>query len=68
MRNGSFQLVAGANVRISGAGVRAVTKKTGTGGKVSFRLRATRFPGSVSFRVTKAGFTAATYRRSVRAG
>jgi hypothetical protein len=65
VRNGSFQLVQGANVRISGAGVRAVTKKTGTGGKVSFRLRATRL-GSVSFRVTKAGFTAATYNRSVR--
>jgi hypothetical protein len=68
VRNGAFQLVAGANVRISGAGVRAVTKKTGTGGKVSFRLRATRYPGRVSFRVTKLGFTAATYTRSVRLG
>ena len=46
----------------------AVTKKTGTGGKVSFRLRATRYPGRVSFRVTKLGFTAATYTRSVRLG
>ena len=67
VRNGSFQLVAGANVRISGAGVRAVTKRTGTGGKVSFRLRATRYPGRVAFRVTKLNFTAATYYRSVRA-
>jgi hypothetical protein len=66
VRNGSFQLVQGANVRISGAGVRAVTKRTGTGGKVSFRLRATRYPGSVSFRVTKLGYTAATFKRSVR--
>ena len=68
VRNGAFQLVTGANVRISGAGVRVVTKRTGTGGKVSFRLRATRYPGRVSFRVTKLGFTAATYTRSVRLG
>jgi hypothetical protein len=67
VRNGSFQLVPGANVRISGAGVRAVTKRTGTGGKVSFRLRATRYPARVAFRVTKLNFTAATYYRSVRA-
>jgi hypothetical protein len=66
VRNGSFQLVPGANVRISGVGVRQVTKRTGTGGKVSFRLRATRL-GRVAFRVTKTGYTAATYYRTVRA-
>ena len=41
VRNASFQPVAGASVRVSGAGVRAATKQTGATGKVSFRIRAT---------------------------
>jgi hypothetical protein len=33
---------------------------------VSFRVRAKRYPGTVSFRVSKAGFTTATIKRAVR--
>jgi hypothetical protein len=58
--------VAQASVRVSGAGVKAATKKTGVLGKVSFRVRATRYPGTVSFKVSKAGFTTATIKRVVR--
>ena len=35
VRNASFQVVAGASVRVSGAGVHAVTRQTGATGKVS---------------------------------
>ncbi len=60
--------VSEASVRVSGAGVKAATKKTGALGKVSFKVRATRYPGTVSFKVTKAGFTTATIKRVVRYG
>lgn len=66
VRNTSFQAVQGARVRVSGAGVRAATKVTGSAGKVAFRIRAKRYPGTVSFRITKTGFTSTTYKRSVR--
>ncbi|MGH3015504.1 MAG: hypothetical protein ACRDNN_11195, partial [Gaiellaceae bacterium] len=58
--------VALAAVRVSGAGVRIVTKRTSSLGKVTFRIRATRYPGQVTYRVTKAGFTTAYLRQSVR--
>jgi hypothetical protein len=58
--------VAGASVRASGAGVGIVTKKTGSLGKVTFRLRATRYPGTVSYRVSRNGYLTMTYKQSVR--
>ncbi len=66
VRNASFQPVAGASVRVSGAGVRAATKQTGATGKVSFRIRARRYPGRVTFRLTKAGFPALNVVKTVR--
>jgi hypothetical protein len=60
--------VAEASVRVSGAGVKAATKKTSVLGKVSFKVRATRYPGTVSFKVSKAGFTTMTLKRVVRYG
>jgi hypothetical protein len=58
--------VAGASVRVSGAGVNIVTKKTGSLGKVTFKLRARKYPATVSYRVTKAGYLTLTYKQSVR--
>ena len=66
VRNGSFQPVAGANVRASGAGINPVTKQTGATGKVTFKIRARRYPGSITFRVSKTGFTTATHVKTVR--
>lgn len=58
--------VASAAVRVSGAGLTAVTKRTSSLGKVSFRIRATRYPATVTYRVTKTGFTTLYYKQSVR--
>jgi len=58
--------VARAAVRVSGAGVRMATKWTSSLGKVTFRIRATRYPGQVTFRVAKKGFTTLYVRRAVR--
>jgi hypothetical protein len=66
VRNTLNQPVAAASVRVSGGGVRIVTKRTGAVGRVTFRIRATRFPGQVTFRVTKPGFTTAYLRQTVR--
>ncbi len=66
VRNPSFQPVAGASVRVSGAGVKAATKQTSATGKVTFRIRATRYPGKVTFRITKTGFTALSHVKTVR--
>ncbi len=65
VRNGSFQPVAGANVRASGAGINVVTKKSGAAGKVTFWIRAKRYPGSITFRVSKAGFTTTKHVKTV---
>ena len=65
VRNGSFQPVAGANVRATGAGISAVTKKSGATGKVTFWIRPKRYPGSITFKVSKAGFTTATHVKTV---
>jgi hypothetical protein len=64
--NGS--VVPGATVHVSGARVGTKTKKTGTDGKVTFRLRARRYPGKVTYRVSKTGFTTAYIYQSVRLG
>lgn len=62
----SLAPVAGASVRVSGAGVAIKTKTTGSGGAVKFYLKATRYPGKVTFKVSKAGYTTAYLYRSVR--
>jgi hypothetical protein len=66
IRNTSFQPVEAARVRVSGAGVKIATKQTNVSGKVTFRIRAKKYPGRVAFKVTKTGFTTTTYYRSVR--
>ena len=66
MRNGSFQPVGAASVRVSGAGVTAVTKQTNASGGVTFRVRAKRYPGTVTFKVTKSGFEAELHKKTVR--
>jgi hypothetical protein len=62
----SLAPVAGASVRVSGAGVAIKTKTTGTGGAARFYLKATRYPGTVTFKVSKAGYTTAYLYRKVR--
>lgn len=66
VRNASFQPVAAASVRVSGAKVTAVTKQTNASGVVSFRVRARRYPGTVTFKITKAGFETAYHKKTVR--
>jgi hypothetical protein len=66
VRNGSFQPVAAANVRVSGAGVTAVTKQTNASGVVTFTVRARRYPGTVTFRITKTGFETELHKKTVR--
>ena len=66
VRNTLNQPVANAAVRVSGGGVATATKRTGVLGKVVFRVRATRYPGTVAFRATKTGFTTAYLYRAVR--
>jgi hypothetical protein len=66
VRNASFQPVAAANVRVSGAGVNAVTKQTNASGEVNFWVRAKRYPGTVTFKITKAGFETAYHKKTVR--
>jgi large repetitive protein len=62
----SLAAIAGASVRVSGAGVAIRTKTTGTGGAAKFYLKATRYPGTVTFKVSKAGYTTAYLYRKVR--
>jgi hypothetical protein len=53
-----------ASVRASGAGVTTTTKYTNSSGVAKFYLKATRYPGTVTFRITKSGFqTAYLYKR-----
>jgi hypothetical protein len=66
VRNGIFQAVEGASVRVSGAGVTAVTKQTNALGKVTFKVRAKRYPGTVTFRITKTGFEPEIHKKTVR--
>ncbi len=55
--------VVGASVHVSGAGVTAATKTTGSGGKVTFKLKPTR-TGKVTATASKAGYYKATYTLS----
>jgi hypothetical protein len=62
---GTFAAIAGASVRVSGAGVSARTKLTNADGKARFYVRATRL-GKVTFRVSKSGYETAYLSRTVR--
>jgi hypothetical protein len=62
----SLAPVAGASVRVSGAGVAIRTKTTGSGGAARFCLKATRYPGKITFKVWKTGYTTAYLYRAVR--
>ena len=53
-------------MRVSGAGVDAITKKTGSTGKVTFKVKAKKYPGIVSYRVSRTGYRTTTYTQSVR--
>jgi hypothetical protein len=55
-----------ATVRASGAGVTTTTKYTNSSGVAKFYLKATRYPGTVTFKVTKTGFETAYLYRKVR--
>jgi hypothetical protein len=57
--------VSGAMVRASGAGIFA-TKTTGVGGSVRFYLKPSRL-GTVTFRVSRSGYTTAYLYKKVRA-
>jgi hypothetical protein len=50
-------------VHVSGAGVVAATKTTGTGGKVTFKLKPTK-TGKVAVTASKVGYYKATYTLS----
>jgi hypothetical protein len=55
-----------ASVRASGAGVTATTKLTNSLGVAKFYLKATRYPGTVTFKVTRSGYTTKYLYRKVR--
>jgi hypothetical protein len=55
-----------ASVRASGAGVSATTKLTNSTGVARFYLKATRYPGTVTFKVTKGGYQRKYLYRKVR--
>jgi hypothetical protein len=57
--------VAGATVRVSGAGIRAKRGRTNGRGKVSFRIRP-RKKGRLLYRATKAGYAAGALSMRVR--
>jgi hypothetical protein len=52
-------VVAGARVGVSGAGLKATAKTTGTAGKATFKLRPPK-KGTITFSVTKTGYQAFT--------
>jgi hypothetical protein len=49
-------VISGVTVKVSGAGVTATSKKTGTGGKVTFKVHPTK-GGKITFKATKSGCT-----------
>ena len=57
--------VAGATVRVSGAGLKARKRKTNRSGKASFRIRP-RKKGRLTFSATKAGYAAGALTMRVR--
>jgi hypothetical protein len=63
--SGGNRAIAGATVRVSGAGARRMARRTNRRGVVTFRVRP-RLGGSVLFRATKSGYGSATLRLRVR--
>lgn len=65
VRDAARKPVRRAAVRVSGAGVRAVTRRTNAEGRVVLYVRATR-NGRVTVRITKSGYVPMTSRLNVR--
>jgi protein-S-isoprenylcysteine O-methyltransferase Ste14 len=65
VRTGAKRPIAGATVRVSGAGARRMARRTNRRGVVTFKVRA-RLRGSVVVRATKSGYASATLRLRVR--
>ena len=57
VQNPLLKPVAGATVKVSGAGIKARKAKTNGKGKVSFKIKP-RKKGRLTFKATKAGYTA----------
>lgn len=66
VRAPNYRPVYRAGVRIYGGGLVARTKYTSSLGKASFRVRATRYPGRVGFRITRSGYYTQYLYRSIR--
>jgi hypothetical protein len=66
VRAPNWQPVYRAAVRVYGGGLVPRTKYTSSLGKVSFNIRATRYPGRVGFRITRSGYYTQYLYRSVR--
>jgi hypothetical protein len=65
VRNSSGTALSGATVRVSGAGLRPLARRTGRDGAARFRIRPTR-RGKLSARATKAGYAPAVVTKRVR--
>jgi hypothetical protein len=59
--NARGNLISGVNVKVTGPGITAKTLKTGTGGKVTFKLKPTK-KGNVTFTATKTNCTTTTLK------
>jgi hypothetical protein len=62
----SLAAIRWASVRASGAGVTKTTKLTNSSGVATFYLKATRYPGTVTFQVSKSGYATKYLYRKVR--
>jgi hypothetical protein len=65
VRSGANRPIAGATIRVSGAGARRMARRTNRRGIATFQIRA-RVRGAVVFRATKSGYGSATLRLRVR--
>jgi protein-S-isoprenylcysteine O-methyltransferase Ste14 len=65
VRSNANAPIAGASVRVSGAGVKRMARRTNRRGVATFKVRA-RLRGSVVFRATKSGYASATLSLRVR--
>ena len=65
VRGSTGKALAAAAVRVSGAGVRAQTRRTNKRGSVSFSLRPTK-AGTVTFSVSRSGYGGKSVRKRVK--
>jgi protein-S-isoprenylcysteine O-methyltransferase Ste14 len=65
VRSGANRPIAGATVRVSGAGARKMARRTNRRGIATFKVRP-RLRGAVVVRATKSGYASATLRLRVR--